>query len=128
MKKKNNKEFCCTNGHVRYAGVQLIIELWGGKSYSSVERIQTILRDAVQACGATLLDINLHKFTPSGGVSGVAVIHESHLSIHTWPEYKYAALDVFVCGEVDPYKAIPVIKKGFAPKQMQISEIKRGIF
>lgn len=126
MKKK--KEFCCSNGHVRYAGVQLVIELWSGKNFASVEKIGQILRDAVVACNATLLDINLHKFSPSGGVSGVAVIHESHLSIHTWPEYDYAALDIFVCGEVDPYRAIPVIEKGFRPKKIQIVELKRGIF
>lgn len=122
------KEFCSTNGHLRYAGVHLIIELWGGRYLSSLPQIKKILENSVKAIKATLLKIDLHKFSSGGGISGVAIIQESHLSIHTWPEYNYAALDVFVCGTVDPYKAIPVIKKGFSPKNIQITEVKRGIF
>lgn len=122
------KEFCCTNGYIRYAGVHLIIELWNAKNLSSLPKIKKILQDSVKAIQATILNINLHKFSPSGGVSGVAIIQESHLSVHTWPEYAYAALDIFVCGDVDPYKAIPIVKKGFKTDNVQIAEIKRGIF
>lgn len=122
------KEFCSTNGHIKYAGVHLIIELWDGKFFSSLTKIKEILKNSVKACNATLLKINLHKFTPYGGISGIAVIKESHISIHTWPEYKYAALDIFVCGTVDPYQAIPVVKNGFKPKNIQITELKRGVF
>lgn len=122
------KQYCSTKDNIRYAGTHLIIELWNGKNYSSVPKVKKILKDSVQACGATILKIHLHKFSPSGGLSGVAVIQESHMSIHTWPEYKYAAVDIFVCGEVDPYKAIPVIKKGFKPQKIQVAELKRGIF
>ncbi|MBU3933851.1 MAG: adenosylmethionine decarboxylase [Candidatus Omnitrophica bacterium] len=122
------KEYCCSNGHIKYAGTHLIIELWNGRNFSSLLKIRKILKDSVKACGATLLKINLHKFSPSGGISGVAIIKESHISIHTWPEYKYAAMDIFVCGSVDPYRTIAVIKKGFAPEKIQVAELKRGIF
>ncbi|MCM8773647.1 MAG: adenosylmethionine decarboxylase [Candidatus Omnitrophica bacterium] len=122
------KEFCATNGHIKYAGVHLVIELWEACNLTSLPKIRKILKDSVKACQATLLKIDLHKFSPSGGISGIAIIQESHISIHTWPEYHYGALDIFVCGEVNPYKAIPVIKKGFKPKRMQIAEMKRGIF
>lgn len=122
------KEFCSTNGHVKYAGVQLVIELWNAENLSSLPKIKKILKDSVKACGATLLKIDLHKFSPYGGISGMAIISESHLSVHTWPEYKYAALDIFVCGNVDPYKAITVLKTGFKTKNLQIAEFKRGIF
>jgi S-adenosylmethionine decarboxylase len=122
------KEYCSTNGHVKYAGVQLIIELWDAKNLSSTPKIKKILTAAIDACGATLLKIDLHKFSPYGGISGMAIISESHLSIHTWPEYNYAALDVFVCGNVDPYNAVPVIRKGFETENVQIAEFKRGIF
>ncbi|MFO8052952.1 MAG: adenosylmethionine decarboxylase [Candidatus Omnitrophota bacterium] len=125
---KEKQKFCCTNGHISYAGTHLIIELWDAKNLSSLPKIRKSLKDSVKAIGATLLNISLHKFSPSGGVSGVAVISESHLSIHTWPEYKYAALDIFVCGQVDPYKAIKVLKKQFQTSNIQINEIKRGIF
>jgi len=122
------KEYCSTNGVVKYAGVQLIIELWDAKNIDSIPKIRKILKDSITACQATLLKIDLHKFSPYGGISGMAIISESHLSIHTWPEYNYAALDIFVCGNVDPYKAVPVIKKGFETENIQLAEFKRGIF
>jgi S-adenosylmethionine decarboxylase len=122
------KEFCSTNGYIKYAGTHLILELWNGKNLSSLPKIEKILKDAVSACKATLLKIDLHKFSPYGGISGIAIIQESHISIHTWPEFKYAALDIFVCGKVNPYDTIPVIKKGFKPEKLQITELKRGIF
>ena len=122
------REFCSTNGYIRYAGIHLIIEIWEAKNLSSLPKIKDILKKCIVACGVTLLKIDLHKFTPYGGISGIAVIKESHISVHSWPEYKYAAVDIFVCGEVNPYKAIPVLKKGFQPKTMQVMEIKRGLF
>lgn len=122
------KEYCCTNGYIKYAGTHLIIELWKGKNFSSLSKIEQIFKDAIKACGVTLLKIDLHKFSSSGGVSGVAVIKESHISIHSWPEYEYAAMDIFVCGDVNPYKAVPVIKEGFGAEKIQITELKRGIF
>lgn len=125
---KEKKIYHCTNGHINYAGRHLIIELWDAENLSSLPLIRKSLKDSVKAIGATLLNIHLHKFSPSGGVSGVALISESHISVHTWPEYRYAALDVFVCGQVDPYKAIDVLKKQYQTSNIQVSEIKRGIF
>jgi S-adenosylmethionine decarboxylase len=60
-------------------------------------------------------------------VSGVVVLAESHISIHTWPERGYAAIDIFMCGNCDPYKAIPALKATFAPNGIQVSESKRGL-
>ncbi|MFH1767746.1 MAG: adenosylmethionine decarboxylase [Candidatus Omnitrophota bacterium] len=122
------REFCSTNGYVKYAGVHLIVELWNAQNLTSIPKIRQILQDAVKTCGATLIKIELHKFNPSGGISGVAIIQESHLSIHSWPEYNYAAIDIFVCGDVNPYRAIPVLTKGFKTKDVQVMEIKRGLF
>jgi len=124
------KEFCSTNGFVKFAGTHLIIEVWKAKSkpLSSLSTIKRILQEAIKSCKVTPLKIDLHKFPSSGGVSGVAIIKESHLSIHTWPEYNYAAIDIFVCGNVNPYKVIPVLKKSFETEHIQIMEIKRGIF
>ena len=121
------KNFCTIKENIKYAGTKLIIELWNGRNFSSLREIRKILKDSVKACGATLLKINLHRFSPSGGISGIAMIKESHVSIHTWPEYKYAAIDIFVCGEVNPYKAIPILKEGFKPRKIQVAELKRGI-
>jgi len=124
----NEKEYCSTNGIVKFAGIHLIIELWNPKNTTSLSKVESIFREAVKACDATLLNVELHEFSPYGGVSGVGILKESHISIHSWPEYNYAALDIFVCGTVNPYKAIPVIKKGFETSQIQITEVKRGIF
>ena len=73
----------------------------------------------------TLLHIHVHHFQPNG-VSGVAVLAESHISIHTWPDAGYAALDVFMCGSADPDACIPVLREAFSAKSVGVSEILRG--
>lgn len=112
---------------IEYAGKHLLLEFWGAQDIDSIEFIEKALADAVNACQATLLRIDLHKFEPQG-VSGVAVIAESHISIHTWPEYNYAALDIFVCNGKDPYLALASLKKSFKPQKVVVAEVKRGIF
>ena len=112
---------------LRFAGTHLLVDLWGACNLADLGAIDTILRDAVAAAGATLLRIDLHSFDNSGGVTGIAILAESHMSIHTWPETGYVAIDIFVCGSCDAYKAIPVLEAGFAPQSLQISEHKRGL-
>jgi S-adenosylmethionine decarboxylase len=121
------KEFICKKDNIKYAGTHLIIEIWDAKNIASIKKIDNIFRKAITACRANLLEMKLHQFSPYGGVSGVAIISESHFSIHSWPEYNYAAIDIFVCGEADPYQAIPVFKQGFETNNIQITEFKRGI-
>jgi S-adenosylmethionine decarboxylase len=121
------KSYCGQIGQVKFAGIHLLVELWQAQHMSDANKIRTILTEAITACGATLLSMDLHVFSPYGGVSGVAVLQESHISIHTWPEFEYAALDVFVCGTLDPFQAIPVLKEGFKPGKIQVIEVKRGI-
>ena len=84
------------------------------------------MRECVEEAGATLLHIHLHHFTPNNGVSGVAVLAESHISIHSWPECGYAALDVFMCGHADPHRAIDVLKRKFRPSRVEVAEYLRG--
>ncbi|MCD6080853.1 MAG: adenosylmethionine decarboxylase [Candidatus Omnitrophica bacterium 4484_49] len=128
MKKTMEKKSVYCKGEVfNYAGTHLLIEMWGAKNIDSAETVKEILKEAVSACGATLLYIHTHTFSPYNGVSGVAVISESHISVHTWPEFGYAAVDIFVCGNVDPYKAVPVIKEGFQAEDIQVMELKRGV-
>jgi len=81
-----------------FAGTHIILDCWGASRLNELDHIEQSLRDAVAIAGATLLHIHLHHFTPNGGVSGVAVLAESHISIHTWPERAYAALDIFISG------------------------------
>ncbi len=120
-------EYCGQDAVSKYAGMHLIIELWDPININNINMVKAAFEEAVKACGAKILNIDLHEFTPYGGVSGVAILQESHMSVHTWPEYSYAAMDIFVCGTVDPHKAIPVFEKYFNPGKMEVQEIKRGV-
>jgi len=117
--------FIQRNG-VEFAGTHLLLDLWGASHLDEIDRIEQAMRDIVAACGATLLHIHLHHFTPSGGVSGVAVLAESHISVHTWPERDYAAFDVFMCGDAEPENAVPVLKRAFFPHRIEVCEELRG--
>ena len=110
-----------------FAGTHLLLDCWQASDLSNIEHIETALREAVAVCGATLLHIHLHHFTPNGGVSGVAVLAESHISIHTWPERDYAAIDIFMCGETQPKKSIAVFENAFTTGNIVVTELKRGL-
>ena len=108
-----------------FAGTHLIIEVVDGDGLDDSDRIERAFRDCIDQCGATLLHIHLHRFQPQG-VSGVAVLAESHISVHTWPERRYGAFDVFMCGDADPHRAVPVLKAAFAASEVRVTELLRG--
>jgi len=110
---------------VRCAGVHLIVDLHGAQGLDDIDLIEATLRRCVDAARATLLHIHLHHFSPNG-VSGVAVLAESHISIHTWPDAGYAALDVFMCGQAIPDACIPVLREAFKAERVEVNEILRG--
>jgi S-adenosylmethionine decarboxylase len=112
---------------LRYAGSHLIIDLWDAVYLDDMGVIEIALRRAIKAAGATLLHLHLHEFAPSGGVSGVALLAESHISIHTWPERGYAAIDVFMCGSAKPHRVIPILKYAFKAGRIAITEQLRGV-
>lgn len=109
-----------------YAGSHLLLDLWGAESIDDLKIMEKTMRQAVIACRATLLHLHLHHFSPSGGISGVAVLAESHISVHTWPERGFAAFDVFMCGNTKPQRAISVFEKAFSPHRVDVSEHLRG--
>ena len=108
-----------------FAGTHLIIEVVDGHGLDDEGRIQQAFRDCVETCGATLLHIHTHKFSPQG-VSGVAVLAESHISVHTWPEIGYGAFDVCMCGDARPWLAVDVLKAAFGTADVRVRELKRG--
>ncbi len=122
----DNKDYFIIRDGVRYAGTHLIIDVYGAGRLDELDHVEAALRDAVDAAGATLLHIHLHHFTPNGGISGVAVLAESHISIHTWPECGYAALDVFMCGETNPHATVEILREAFAPERIAVEEHMRG--
>jgi len=111
----------------KYVGVHLLVEFWGGKIIENPKEIKRILIEAAKRAKNIPLKVAIHKFNP-WGITGVVLLAESHLSIHTWPEINYVAIDIFSCGEkAMPYKALEYLKKEFKPKKVKIKEIKRGI-
>ena len=122
---ERDDHFVVRNG-VRCAGAHLIVDLYKANRLDDLDHIEETLRACVDAAGATLLHIHLHHFEPNGGVSGVAVLAESHISIHSWPEHGYAALDIFMCGNANPDACVPVLREAFSPKKIAVSELMRG--
>ena len=122
---ERDDHFVLRNG-VRCAGAHLIVDLYQADRLDDIDHIEAALRACVDAAGATLLHIHLHHFEPNGGVSGVAVLAESHISIHSWPEHGYAALDIFMCGNANPDACVPVLRDAFSPKKIAVSEHLRG--
>lgn len=94
---------------------------------NSINSVEKHMVDAALECGATIVQKCFHMFNPYG-VSGVVIISESHLAIHTWPELGYAAVDLFTCGSsCDPMVAYEFLKKKFNSRQANYTELKRGI-
>ena len=92
-----------------------------------LRQVEHIMVSAALAAGAEVREVAFHKFSPQG-VSGVVVISESHLAIHTWPELGYAAVDVFTCGEdVDPWRACNYICEQFGAQHVEATEQMRGV-
>jgi len=113
---------------VRALGYHLLIEFYGcgHDILNDVGKIKSLMDEAALVSGASIVESVFHRFSPHG-VSGVVVIAESHLAIHTWPEHGYASVDLFTCGEeVDPWKAYEFLKKGLAPQSTSTKEILRG--
>ncbi len=112
---------------MRSVGRHLLLELWGCRNLNSPDAVEQALRQIVAACEVTLLDLRVYPFEPIG-VTGMAVVAESHINIHTWPELGYAAVDIFTCGErKDPAAAIPVLRAFFEPRRIQTMEMTRGV-
>ena len=110
-----------------YAGSHVLIDFWGASNLTEPQLIEMTLREAAEACGATILHAHVHEFLSNGGVSGVAVLAESHISIHTWPELEFAAFDIFMCGNCAPELALPVLRRVFQPERERVDEHWRGL-
>jgi len=111
----------------KYAGIHLLAEFWGGKIIENPKEIEKILITAAKKSGNTPLEVTIHKFSPQG-ITGVVLLAESHIALHSWSEFNYLAIDIFTCGDkAKPEKALEYLKKKFKPKKVVIQKITRGI-
>lgn len=112
----------------RPAGVHLLADLHGiaPELLTDAGRIDTLLRDAALAAGARILHSHFHAFGPGMGVTGVLLLAESHISIHTWPEVGFAAADIFMCGAALPQRALDLIEASLQPASRTVRTVERG--
>jgi S-adenosylmethionine decarboxylase len=106
-----------------------MVELYDcdSKTLNDVHKVETIMVDAAKKAHARVVDVVFHTFNPHG-VSGVIVIAESHLAIHTWPEFGFASIDIYTCGtEINPWVAYHYLVRKFKAKNMTALEMKRGV-
>jgi S-adenosylmethionine decarboxylase proenzyme len=111
-------------------GRQILVEYYdcNQEKLNDVDFIESAFIEATKASKATIITHNFHKFSPYG-VSGVIVIAESHVAIHTWPEYNYAAVDIFTCGDsIDPWIIQEYLKDSLESNNTSSMEMKRGMF
>lgn len=112
---------------LRYAGVHIIADFWFAKNITSTQELKRLLLKASKKAKSAPLELLVHKFSPQG-LTGVLLIAESHLAIHTWPEIGYTALDIFTCGKnVKPREALAFLKEELKPKKVFVKELQRGM-
>lgn len=110
------------------AGTHVLADLSGidAEKLCSCEALERLLRDAAEAAHARVLHSHFHGFGEGQGVTGVVLLAESHISIHTWPEYGFAAADVFMCGDAQPGLALAIIEQALAPTASQVNTVRRA--
>ncbi|MFB6276159.1 MAG: adenosylmethionine decarboxylase [Halothece sp.] len=113
---------------MKKVGTHLVVEAWQtpAEVLNDTEQIRSALVEATFAGGATLINLCVHQFSPQG-VTATATLSESHIAIHTWPEYGYFAADLFFCGKGNPHQAMKVLQNILGAKQVTIQEIDRGL-
>jgi S-adenosylmethionine decarboxylase len=121
------KDYFSERDGVRFAGTHLLVDLWDTTRLDDAAHIEVALRAAAQAAGATVLHAHLHVFTPHGGITGVLLLAESHITIHTWPERGFAAIDLFMCAACDPADALPALQQALQPGRMDLKSLQRGL-
>ena len=116
-------------GHAAALGRHVLADFYGIAAglLHDAELIESVLTRAALAAGATPIFAKFHHFGAGQGVTGVLLLRESHISIHTWPEHGFAAVDVFMCGDAQPELAIGIVRQALQPQQVRIEEVARGL-
>jgi S-adenosylmethionine decarboxylase len=114
-------------GIVPPGGTHLFVDLFEANQLDDIRVVEEICTRAAQATGATVIRGNFHHFGDGCGISGVVLLAESHLAIHTWPEEHLATVDIYVCGTCQAANAIPILRDGFSAMRLKVSEHRRGL-
>lgn len=111
------------------AGAHLLADLHGisADMLKDVVFLEDLLRHSALAAGAQILFSHFHSFGEGQGITGVVLLAESHISIHTWPEFGFAAADIFMCGQAQPQRALEVIKLALQATSCEVQTLKRGV-
>ncbi|MCD8494178.1 MAG: adenosylmethionine decarboxylase [Alphaproteobacteria bacterium] len=117
----------CEKTGDEYAGRHILADFWDTDNMGDLAFIQEAIERSARAAGATILHSYYHPFGEGMGVSGVTVLSESHISIHTWPERNFASLDIFMCGACDPDVALAELVRSFKPGSVERSLNRRGV-
>ncbi len=111
-------------------GRHMILEIWGKHGsfcFWNMDEAASVLKQSAIDAGATIISERWHHFGDGYGFTGVIILSESHISIHTWPERGYAAIDAFYCGKCDPEVSLPRILDFFKPTDHNVNFITRGV-
>jgi len=111
---------------VRPLGKHITVDIFDATNLTGEQNIEDMMIACANAAKATILKTHLHPFETNDGVSGMIILAESHISIHTWPEYNFAAMDIFMCGDAEPELCLPVIENWLNPREMVVNDITRG--
>ena len=112
---------------MNFTGTHLLLDLFGCTGLDDIALVERTLHASVRAAGASLLNLHVHGFGEGHGITGVALLAESHISIHTWPERDYAAADIFLCGPSNDVKAAAAaLAAGFTATKTEERWISRG--
>ena len=114
-----------TDPVISQVGTHVLIDVRGAKRLDDPAYLEGVLRRSAEAAGATILQAHFHHFGPAMGVTGVLMLAESHISIHTWPETGFAALDIFMCGAAKIEAAIEVIEQAFGDAEIEVRRMAR---
>lgn len=112
---------------IKPIGKHLLFELYGVRKKYTAAYFEEMLIAAAKQCDATILQTHTHQFGGGGGVTGVVILAESHITFHSWPEHGYVALDVFMCGDAQPEKAQSIFEAFLSPENVVVQKIDRGI-
>ena len=124
--KKVSKDYFIIEKNIIFAGTHIILDLWDCNFSNNIVSLKKIIKEAANLSKANILHMHMHRFGKDQGISGVAVLAESHISVHTWPERSYMAFDIFMCGNTYPELASEFLIAMLKPKRKKVEIIKRG--